>query len=297
MNSKSLILWLVLAFIVTNASTTRADISTKQARSLITKAGGMSLPSSSVRVNRIEMPTAESAEATADVQLVFRVARTASGAWRISELRVGQDRWENLAMMARAAGVELPSGTCRVRDQFAQETSDLSNRRARCLVAELFAVELPSDAVRIKSISGMGVPLASEESVIVVSVVRLDFRFGRGAKGWQVQEFRSGSRNWTNIETIAEAISVAKRDSALNEMKTLARALEAFRRERGSFVVTDKHPALIDHLSPRYLGRVIRVDPWRNPYHYEGERDRFTLRSAGPDGKLNTADDVVLSGP
>src|SRR5205085_1044204 len=27
---------------------------------------------------------------------------------------------------------------------------------------------------------------------------------------------------------------------------------------------------LLDHLSPRYLKRVIRIDPWHNPYRYEG---------------------------
>jgi hypothetical protein len=54
---------------------------------------------------------------------------------------------------------------------------------------------------------------------------------------------------------------------------------------------------LIDHLSPRYLARVIRVDPWHRPYQYEGQPDRYSLRSLGPDGKPNTQDDIVVSGP
>ena len=76
----------------------------------------------------------------------------------------------------------------------------------------------------------------------------------------------------------------------------MAKALEAFRRDRGTFVVSDSHPVAIDFLSPRYLARVIRVDPWHQPYKYQGERDHFTLRSTGPDRKDNTPDDIELAG-
>jgi len=54
---------------------------------------------------------------------------------------------------------------------------------------------------------------------------------------------------------------------------------------------------LIDHLSPHYLERVIRLDPWNRPYQYQGERDHFSLRSNGPDGKSGTGDDVLFNGP
>jgi hypothetical protein len=50
---------------------------------------------------------------------------------------------------------------------------------------------------------------------------------------------------------------------------------------------------LVDHLNPRYLARIIRVDPWHQPYLYEGTQTTFTLRSAGADGKENTPDDIV----
>ncbi len=74
----------------------------------------------------------------------------------------------------------------------------------------------------------------------------------------------------------------------------IARALEKFRKERGFYVVSDSEAVAIDHLSPRYLARVIRVDPWHQPYKYLGERDHFVLRSTGPDAKDNTPDDIEL---
>jgi hypothetical protein len=51
----------------------------------------------------------------------------------------------------------------------------------------------------------------------------------------------------------------------------------------------------MDHLSPRYIKQIIRLDPWHNPYRYNGTTDSYTLASDGADGKPGTADDVTLS--
>ena len=94
---------------------------------------------------------------------------------------------------------------------------------------------------------------------------------------------------------IARAVNGQKVERARAELETIVTALEAYRRERGFYVAADTEASLIDHLTPGYLARVIRVDPWHRPYQYEGTRERFTLRSTGADGELNTPDDVVVS--
>ena len=202
-------------------------------------------------------------------------------------------------VIARAAKVELPAGECDTPSQFARTRSitELTNKRARCLIAQLLGVALPSDDVRIKEISPFGLSLGSESSSLVVALVQADFRLARGAKGWQVTEVKTGTRDWVNISDVPSSIDQIKRSAATDELSTIAKALSEFRRDRGSFVVSDKESVLIDHLSPRYLVRVIRVDPWHRPYHYEGQQDRYSLRSLGPDGKPNTPDDIVVSGP
>jgi len=276
----------------------RADLSSSQAKKLITKTAGMSLPSGSVRVQKPVMIEPDYAEAIAEIDLVFRLGRDSSGTWRVAEVRVGQDRWEYLQLIARAAGRELTPSDCEKRNQFQQPmASDLSVRQARCLIAALFEIQLPSDWVRIKSISGLGIPLASEPSATVVSLVRFGVRFRKDRSGWYTTSFKTGMHDWIRVEDIDRALAAVKAEQARDEMRTLASALAKFREERGTFVVSDKHPVLIDHLSPKYLGRVIRLDPWGNPYQYAGEPDRFTLRSAGPDRKMGTGDDVVISGP
>jgi hypothetical protein len=288
----------ILLVILLAPAMARADLSSSQAKKLITKTAGMSLPSGSVRVQKPVMIEPDYAEAIAEIDLVFRLSRDSSGTWRVAEVRVGQDRWEYLQLIARAAGRELAASDCEKRNQFQQPmASDLSVRQARCLIAALFEIKLPSDWVRIKSISGLGIPLASEPSATVISLVRFGVRFRKDRSGWSTTSFKTGMHDWIRVEDIDRALAAVKAEQARDEMRTLAAALAKFREERGTFVLSDKHPVLIDHLSPRYLGRVIRLDPWGNSYQYAGEPDHFTLRSAGPDRKMATGDDIVFSGP
>jgi hypothetical protein len=275
-----------------------ADISQKDARRALQNMLSWSLPGDAVRISSIRSSGAESAEVSAEIQTVFRV-RLSEGHWQLREIRTAPDRWERLEVIARAANAELPSGACDTRSRFSSSKSDteLTTRRARCLVASLFGVTLPSDDVRIKEISPFGLSLGSESAALVVAFVHADFRLVRDAKGWRVAEFKSGNRDWVNVANLAAAIDRAKRAAATDELAIVAKALGDFRRERGSFVVSDSESVLIDHLSPRYLARVIRVDPWHRPYQYDGQPDRYSLRSLGPDGKPNTPDDIVVSGP
>jgi len=257
---------------------------------------GASLPGSAVRVQQVGSGAEGVAEASAEIEAVFR-AKATDGRWRLSEVRTGQDTWERLDLIAQALHIKLPEGHCDAPSQLVRDpsASAMTVKRARCLVAELLGVTLPSDQVRVKDLSSLDLPFGSESSALIESSIQVDLRFARDTHGWRVSEFKSGNRDWTNLDTFAIAFNEAKRASATNDLAAIANALIEFRRERGSFVISDKESVLIDHLSPQYLTRVIRVDPWHRPYQYDGETDRFSLRSLGPDGKPNTPDDVILS--
>src|SRR6185295_11446627 len=147
---------IVLLLGVVGASSVRADLSEKQARKAIQTMGGWSLPGSAVRL-QIRSNSAESAEVSAEIQTVFRL-RLYEGHWQVREIRTAPDRWEQLEIIARAAKSELPEGECDAPSQFASRTlaTWLTTKRARCLVASLFGVALPSDDVRIKEINPWG---------------------------------------------------------------------------------------------------------------------------------------------
>ena len=166
---------------------------------------------------------------------------------------------------------------------------DLTPKEARRVIARLAGIELPSDAVRIKSISPMG------NSAVVVAQVETAFRLVNDKDKWRVAEIRTGDRRWEDMDLLVRALNAEKTSRVRAELETIATALEAFRRERGSYVEAKTEAALVDFLSPRYLARVIRLDAWHRPYEYEGSRESYVLRSLGPDGKSGTTDDVVLA--
>jgi len=168
---------------------------------------------------------------------------------------------------------------------------DLTPKEARRLIARMAGIQLPSDAVRIKDISAMG------DSAVVTAQVETAFRFVKVDRGqWRVAEIRTGDRRWEDLDTLMRALNAEKTARARAELESIATALESYRREHGSYLESKSEATLLDHLNPRYLSRIIRIDPWHQPYEYEGTRAGFILRSVGPDGKSNTADDIILPG-
>ncbi len=167
---------------------------------------------------------------------------------------------------------------------------DLTPKEARKLIARMAGINLPSDAVRVKEVSAMG------NSATVVAQVETAFRFDKGGDGkWRIAEIRTGDRRWEDVDLLMKALNNEKASRARAELESIATALESYRREHGFYLESKTEAALIDGLNPRYLRSIIRVDPWHQPYQYEGTRSSFTLRSSGPDEKLNTGDDVVIT--
>jgi hypothetical protein len=186
----------------------------------------------------------------------------------------------SLVLVAISAGITL----------HASAAGELSAKEARRLIAHLAGINLPSDAVRVKDVSSLG------NSATVTAQVETSFRFEKDGKGkWRVAEIRTGDRRWEDVDSLMKALNTEKTSRARAELEVIATALEAFRRERGGFPESKTQAALIDNLNPRYLKRVVRIDPWHQPYEYEGSRTSFVLRSAGPDEKANTPDDVTVS--
>jgi hypothetical protein len=149
-------------------------------------------------------------------------------------------------------------------------------------------------ALRVKSpataLSAMG------KSAVVEAEVEGVFEFVREGGSWRVAAVRLGGERLADFDATLRALDAEKVTRARADLESLAAALEAFRRERGFYVVADSGVVLVDHLNPRYTDRFIRLDPWHRPYQYEGTPEHFTLRSAGADGKPGTADDIERRG-
>jgi hypothetical protein len=284
----------LVAFTGTNV---RAQLTAKQARRAITHTPGFVLKNGSVRVETISATSGAAAEVTAEIRTVFKFETNKQGRWRIAEIRTGQDAWEEIDLVASALKTEAVNGECNAPDPPFKGSAllDPSVKRARCLLGSLLGVAVPSDAVRIQEVDPLPIPLASQPSATVVAWVRVEARLLNDNAGWHVTELRTGKRDWVKLDPLVAAVNAEKQKRARAELELMANALEKFRKDRGSYVVSDKQAVAIDHLNPRYLPQIIRFDPWHQPYKYLGERDHFTLRSSGPDGKADTPDDLVNS--
>ena len=289
----SLVACCIVAF---TPASVRADLTPKQARRAITRMASFALSNGSVRVKTISATSTDAAEVSAEIRTVLKFVQDDHGRWRIAEFRTSQDRWEEIDLIADALRSQVPGGECNAPDPLFRGplAIDPSVRRARCLLGSLLGVEIPSDAVRIQEVDPMPIPLASQASATVVAWVKVETRLLNDKSGWHVSELRTGNREWVKLEPLVAAVNEGKEKKARAELELIARALEQFRNDRGFFVVSDSHAVAVDYLNPRYLPRVIRVDPWHQPYKYLGERDHFTLRSTGPDGKENTPDDILI---
>jgi hypothetical protein len=294
-NSLFLLVFCILAI---SALEVRAELSAKQARKLLTRMAGFELPSGSVRVKTISPGSNGSTEVTAEIKTVFKFEKDNTGRWRVREVRIGQDRWLQINHIANALKTKIPVDECSAPDPpfRGSDAVDPSVKRSRCLLASLLGVDLPSDVVRIQEVSPLGVPLASQPSAIVVALITVNARIvNDGDRGQRVSELRTGHSDWVQLEPLAASVDREKQEQARGELAWMAEALEKFRQDRGFYIISDLHTVAMDHLSPKYLPRVIRLDPWQRPYKYQGERVRFTLRSFGPDGKDGTADDIELT--
>jgi hypothetical protein len=137
---------------------------------------------------------------------------------------------------------------------------------------------------------------ATGGSVVVEAEVEAVFDLVRSGGSWRVASVKLGGEQFQDFDAIVRALDAEKAKVARTDLDALASALEAFKRERGFYVVADSETVLLDYLNPRYTERIVRVDPWHRPYEYEGTPLGFTLRSNGADGKPHTSDDIEKRG-
>jgi hypothetical protein len=166
---------------------------------------------------------------------------------------------------------------------------ELGAREAREKVAQALGFD-KSDNVHIKNISrGPG------SEAIVEAQFDAAFRFNVDKNGnWQAVEVRAGDRKWESIELIQTALRKERALRTGADLRTLATALEAYRRDNGSYVEANNGSALIDRLAPRYLSSIIRLDAWSHEFGYKGTATSYRLTSLGADGKPGTDDDIVF---
>jgi plasmid stabilization system protein ParE len=269
-----------------------------EARRVIAATEGFNLRTGAVKILEIgpagSAPVSVSAEVTEALRLtwvedesvpqtggVFKAKR-----WRAVEFRTGDRAWDDFDSLADAAGAERVEAARHAIEELVTEF-DARVREAKGKTVK----PLTRGPLTIKQLSAMG------SSAVAEVVVAATFRLSKDARGrWRVSEVVFGDEAVSDLASIRQKADAHKATLARTDLSTLRDALEAFHSERGFYVVAKDSVVLLDNLTPRYLKHVIRIDPWHNPYRYEGSTAAYTLASDGPDGKPNTSDDVTLTG-
>ena len=89
-------------------------------------------------------------------------------------------------------------------------------------------------------------------------------------------------------------INVQRYNSTRISIQEIEKALEIFTRQHKGKLPDTLHEML--HSEERAMncfGPEVLLDSWGTPFDYQRDGTTFKLRSAGPDMKLNTADDIT----
>ena len=165
---------------------------------------------------------------------------------------------------------------------------EMGARDARLRIAEALHLDDPT-SVHVRSISeGMG------GQAVVTASIDAAFRLEKKDGRWKAVEVRTGDRSWESFELIETAIRKEKILRTTADMRTIATAIDAFRRQRGHYIAAQTASALIDNLAPDYLRSIVRRDAWSHEFQYSGNDSSYRLLSLGPDGKAETGDEIVI---
>ncbi len=274
---------------------------------------GFALNRGRVRVKEISLAGQAPVVVTAEVEVAlgFMQVEGEKGSpprWRIMDFRTGDRSWEKFDYLAGPVSAEAIYEARSALEEMAAEFVSRQRQLNESEKGEETSVEVVDakgkkiEATKQdKKVEVRRGPLVMKEfapiykSARAVVDVEAAFTLERDAKKkWRVVAFKVGDLSMNNLEALIASINRKKSEHARADLETIRLALERFRSERGFYVVSDSETVLVDHLSPRYLKTIIRIDPWHRPYRYNGTRDAYTLSSDGPDNLPLTADDVTL---
>jgi len=284
----------------------RPALKESEARRAIAATPGFELRTGAVKIREVSPRGAAPVRVTAEVKLGVRFERVEEeegGAqngglfkqrrWRAAQLRTGDRRWEEFDLLSSAAGAEAVEPARRALEALAAEFEERERaalERAKHTGDDAPAPEpLARGPLRLDSLSPLG------SSAVGEVAVEAEFLLERVAGGrWRVAGFTVAGRPGGDLAAILRALDERKAARARADLEEVRAALERYRTERGRYAEAPDFAALMDHLNPLFIGRVVRVDPWHQPYLYAPAAAGFSLSSAGPDGRPGTADDVTV---
>jgi len=166
----------------------------------------------------------------------------------------------------------------------------INKKSAREAIIGSQATTLTPRDLEVLSVSQMG------SQAIVETDLHSAFRLEKVGNEWVVREVRVGQGQWEKLDDILRALQQVKVEETRQALEKIASAIEAYRQKNGHLPQFSDYVGLSDSLFPLYMAPVLRLDAWGNPLSaIRVDLKTVRLVSAGPDGKLGTADDIELT--
>jgi len=157
---------------------------------------------------------------------------------------------------------------------------------------------IPEESFKKKDVDVLNVIQTNKSEAIVETKLRTAFRLEKVKNKWVVREVRIGRGQWEKVGNLERALEMIRIDETRKMLDQIAEAILKYRESKGALPVFNDYVSLSDVLSPAYLKPLIRLDAWRNPLEaFREESNAILLKSAGPDSKFGTSDDITKTIP
>jgi len=164
---------------------------------------------------------------------------------------------------------------------------------ARDLIMEIPEVTLQKNDLEVVNITQV-----NGSEAIVETTLKAAFRLEKHRGVWVVREVRLGHGQWEKVDNFVRALDEVKSAQTREMLGRIAEAIGKYQESNGALPAFKDYVSLSDALSPNYLTPLIRLDAWRRPLQAERTGpDSVVIRSAGPDGKFGTMDDIIRTFP
>ncbi len=169
----------------------------------------------------------------------------------------------------------------------------LSSNHARDII-----IRIPREALPKEDVEVVNIRQVSGSEAVVETRLKTAFRLEKSRGQWVVREMRLGHGEWEKLSNLIQALEEVKIAETRTILDRVAEAIRKYRSVNGNLPAFEDYISLSDLLSPKFMTPVIRLDSWRQPLAAERVGpSSIVIRSAGPDGKHGTQDDISRSFP
>ena len=138
----------------------------------------------------------------------------------------------------------------------------------------------------------------SGSEAIAETTLKTAFRLEKSRGRWVVREVRLGHGQWEKAGNLFQTLEKVKSEETSEMLDRIDEAIRKFRDANGTLPVFKDYIGLSDLLSPKYVTPLPRLDSWRRPFWAEiTQQNSIVIRSAGPDGRYYTDDDLSCTIP